>query len=45
MASVSLRAGPNPGPDRVREERRSDADGQAILTEALGALRQRGLIQ
>lgn len=27
------------------KERRSDADGQAILDEALGALRQRGLIQ
>ena len=27
------------------KERRSDADGQAILNEALGALRQRGLIQ
>lgn len=26
------------------KERRSDADGQAILNEALGALRQRGLI-
>ena len=27
------------------KERRSDADGQAILDEALSALRQRGLIQ
>jgi len=27
------------------KERRSDADGQAILDEALGALRERGLIQ
>ena len=26
------------------KERRTDADGQAILDEALGALRQRGLI-
>ena len=43
-----------PAPPRVEpykthlayvKERRSDADGQAILDEALSALRQRGLIQ